>query len=247
MPKTISFKVFIIVVVSILSIGGYFVSREKSVPKGVMTVDDLTKIESIRSYISSISDDFTKDVQALAKENKVPSWGCGPSSYALAQLINRKFFANDLMVDVLYDNEPYEVIERFGLVEFVDGKEKTTGDHAWVEVYIKNKILFIDPTIAQYGKVSGIAFEAFNVGDPSIKSILKDKYGVIDNRVTILLRKVLNKIPIDQPPYPGMGIDPNYLAYFKNVVELRNTVSIGREPDSWSKWTDYLVGKYNPR
>ncbi len=246
-PDKISFKIFLVTTGFLVGLCAYFVfGRNNSQPaSGVMTKDDLQKIESIKNYIQSISISFAKDVKTLAIEENLPSWGCGPSSYALAQIINKKFFNNQLIVDALYDNEPYEIVERFGLVQFQDGKEQTTGDHAWVEVFVKNKLIFIDPTIAQYGKGTGIAFETFDLGDPNIKDILKTKYGVIDVRISLLVRKVMNNIPINQLPYPGMTIDPNYLNYFKRVFDLRNTVSIGHEPEGWEKWVSILESKYD--
>ncbi len=127
----------------------------------------------------------------------------------MAQMINSKFFDNQLLVDALYDDDPYEIVEHFGLVRFSQNGRNIIGDHAWVEVYVKDKIVFIDPTISQYGKVSGIAFEVFNIGDPTIKTYLEDKYNIIDYRISLLLRKAESNIPMDQEPYPGYGIDPH--------------------------------------
>ena len=125
------------------------------------------------------------------------------------------------------------------------GGKPIVGDHAWLEVYFKDTMLFIDPTIAQYGKVQGIAHERFTIGDPEIKKQLREKYGIIDNRLSILVRKYTSHIPNDQPPYPGMGIDPKDAEYFLHIADTRNIVSLGREPESWKPWVEELLKKYN--
>ena len=149
------------------------------------------------------------------------------------------------MIDALYDNEPYEITERFGFAQFMENGQEVTGDHAWIEIYLKDKLIFIDPTIAQYGKTDGIAFEIFAIGDPNIKTTLKNKYNIIDDRISILVRKINRGIPVNDPPYPGMGIEPKDIAYFQEVVKLRNTVSLGQEPDTWKPWIVDLVKKYD--
>jgi len=49
------------------------------------------KIKDIETYLDSISSSYMVDEQALAKQNNLPSWGCGPSSYALAKILNKNF------------------------------------------------------------------------------------------------------------------------------------------------------------
>lgn len=202
------------------------------------------KIKAIHAFVDSISDSYIKDLKDLVRKTKVPSWGCGPSSYALAKIINDKFFNSQLTIDALYDNDPYEIVEHFGFVKFDQGGKKVIGDHAWVEIYIKDKFLFIDPTISQYGTTKGIAFEIFGIGDPTIKTYLEQKYNIVDYRISILVRKIEYHIPIDQEPYPGYSIAPQDLAYYKEVNNIRNIVSLGREPVAWKDWVNYLSSHY---
>lgn len=210
----------------------------------LLTSDDKKKIADIETYVNSISAGLTTDVPQLAAQYQIPSWGCGPTSYAVAKMIDHKFFNDTVLIGVGYENQPYEIDERFGFSKIpVEGKD-TTGDHAWVEVYIKNKILFIDPTIAQYGHVSGIVMHTFDVGDPDFKSYLLNQYGVVDDRMSKLVQKSVNKIPADQQPYPGFLIDPAYLSYFQHVLTLRDQVNVNQEPQEWVPWVDFLIKKY---
>ncbi len=240
MKRTIDIKTFAIVTVLLATLSmvqWFWVDRPTN------TAED-KKIKAISLFVSQISDSYIRDVRELVQKTKVPSWGCGPSSYALAQIINTKFFNNQLNIDALYDNDPYEITERFGFIRFDQNGQKIIGDHAWVEIYIKDKLLFIDPTVSQYGKTSGIAFEIFNIGDPTIKTYLEQKYNIIDYRISILLRKVEQHIPIDQEPYPGYSINPQDVGYYREAVNIRNTVSLGREPVAWKDWVNYLSSRY---
>lgn len=238
-----SSKIFIVIIilVSFLNISlWYFFSPIKTFEEK----RDTAKIYKITSFLDQISPNFTRDLEAMVKKENAPSWGCGPSSYALAKIINKKFFNNELTVDVFYDQDPYEVVQRFGFIKYKRDSEEITGDHAWIEVYIHDKIIVIDPTVAQYGNYKGIVYEVFDLGDPDIHNKLKDKYGILDARLSVLLRKVLNKLPIDEVPYPGLYIDPKDIEYYKGISTIRNTVSLGKEPISWKPWVDYFMAKY---
>lgn len=243
MSKIGSSKVFCVVIFGLTFLGSYFLLELNKVDN-LITDEDSKKIETIRDYLNSISDNFLKDIEYLAQDENLISWGCGPSSYALALILNKKFFDNRLVVDTLYDKEPEEIIERFGFVQPKDQVEGKVIDHAWIEIFLKNKIIYIDPTVARYGRVKGIAFEVFDIGQSNIKNIYKEKYGIIDNRISLLLTKIYNNIPVDEPPYVGMIIDEESLPYYDKILKVRNTVSLGREPITWKKWVDYLVAKY---
>lgn len=236
-----NFFTIIIVLVSFLNISfWYFFSPIKIFEEK----RDTAKIYKITSFLDQISPNFTRDLETMVKKENAPSWGCGPSSYALAKIINKKFFNNELIVDVFYDQDLYEIVQRFGFIKYKRDSEEITGDHAWIEVYIHDKIIVIDPTVAQYGNYKGIVYDVFDLGDPDIHSKLKNKYGILDARLSVLLRKVLNKLPIDEVPYPGLYIDPNDIEYYKGISVLRNTVSLGKEPISWKPWVDYFMAKY---
>lgn len=199
------------------------------------------KIEEIKNYLDSISPSYIEDVKALAKERGIPSWGCGPSSYALALIINKKFFDNNLVIDASYNNNnPYEIIERFSIAQ---SGEKIV-DHAWLEIYFNDKFLFIDPTIGQFGKINKISYRVFNVGQSNISDILKKDYGIEDVRLSLLLQKVINRIPVYQDPYPGMTIGEESVGYFLKVLEDRNNVNDGIEPPEWKDWVNHLTSKY---
>ncbi len=206
--------------------------------------EDTKKIVAIQTFLTSIAPDFIKDEQTIANQEHIPSWGCGPSSYTLGKILNTKFFEGKLDIDPTYDNQPYEILERFGFVEYESKGSRIVGDHAWLEIYFHDRILFIDPTVAQYGKVQSIATEIFHVGDPNISTSLRQSYNIIDDRVSTLVQKVEHNIPINDVPYPGLYISKEELPYYKRVVELRTLVSLHKEPAEWEPWTTYLFKKY---
>lgn len=236
-------RAFIIsaVILSLLNISLWYFFSPKAIFEGN---SDSKKIQKITDFLDEISPTFTQDLKTIVKNNNAPSWGCGPVSYALAKIINKKFFNDELIIDALYDNDHYEIVQRFGFVKFQSGSEEITGDHAWLEIYLGDKMIYVDPTIAQYGRSNGLAYEVTPVGAPQFKEMLKEKYGILDARLSIMLRKVSNKIPTNEMPYPGITIDAQDLDYFKGVLALRNTVSLGKEPSEWLPWVNYFITKY---
>ena len=210
-------------------------------PSSDLSIDADIIIPQIESYIDSISTPYIADEQFLANQYQVPSLGCGPSSYALAKIINKKFFNNRLKIVASYKaGDTYEIVERFG---FAQGKTATI-DHAWLEIYFKDKFLFIDPTVSQFGKINHMTYEVFTVGDPTISKTLQDKYGIIDIRLSILVQKVINRIPKEQEPYPGSTIEPSVIEYYIDALQDRNDVDAGIEPDDWKGWVATLLDTY---
>ncbi len=208
-------------------------------------IDDAKIIAHIEQYLDSISPSLIAEVQSLAKDRSLPSWGCGASSYALAQILNKKFFGGTLIIKAAYDNSPHIIVERFGFVD-----DPTTGptsvmvDHAWLQIYFDDQFLFIDPTIAQFGKVQGIAHHVFRVDDPDISSDLQQKYGIHDLRIRKLVRKMITGVPSDQEPYPGLIIPPDQMNYYFRVVLDRDDVEEGKMPKNWADWVKTLIDKY---
>lgn len=207
----------------------------------ILHSNDASTIKNIEGYLDSVSKPFVEDVQSLAKQYDVPSWGCGPSSYALAKIINKRFFNDQLRIDATYNGEAYEIVERFSFVQTYN----TGGvDHAWLEIYLGDKMLFIDPTIGQFGKIKGIAYEEFNVGDSTIGTTLHQNFDIVDDRLLLLVQKAVNRVPKDQNPYPGAAISPQQLDYYLAAAKDREIVNGGGEPDSWIGWVNQLSAKY---
>jgi hypothetical protein len=207
-------------------------------------INENTSIAQIEPYLDSISTSLIADETYLAKEDNVPSLGCGPSSYSLAKILDQKFFNNKLKITAAYtDDDPTtdEIVERFGLHEDAKG---TIIDHAWLEIYYQDKFLFIDPTIAQFGTINRIAYQVFDINDANISSDLKSEYGIVDIRLSRLVQKEVNRIPTDQEPYPGVSISQDVLNYYIEVEEDRNDVNDGKEPADWTTWDQYLISRY---
>lgn len=205
----------------------------------ITKVSPQTQERQIGSYLDSISNSYITDVQQLAQQYNLPSWGCGPSTYALAKIINQRFFDDNLKIDATYSNHEYELVQRFGLAE-ANGK---TIDHSWLEIYMGNQVMIIDPTVGQFGKYNSIKYQVFKVGDPAISTTLKN-YNILDVRLTVLYNKVANRIPATSEPYPGLTINPESLDYYQHLIDLRNQVDNGQEPAEWHDWVTYLVSKY---
>lgn len=152
------FNVILIVLLGFSLVFNIFAySKDKNAPtKGETSntttphFDDAQKIAEIQHYLDTISESYVAEVKALSEKYKIPSWGCGPSSYALAEIINKKFFENKLRVDASYDNHPYEILIRGGFAAANPQHlaDVNSVDHAWIEIYFKDQMLFIDPTIA---------------------------------------------------------------------------------------------------
>ncbi len=208
------------------------------------TIDEDASTAQIETYLDSISSSYLADEQYLAKADNIPSWGCGPSSYSLAKIIDQKFFNNSLKIAAAYNDEDPttdEIVERFGLHEDSKG---TIIDHAWLEIYYQKEFLFVDPTIGQFGQINKIAYQIFQVSDANIGSELKSNYGIVDIRLSRLVQKQVNRIPTDQEPYPGVSISQNVLDYYIQVEDDRNDVADGKEPADWTTWDQYLISRY---
>lgn len=229
----------VVVIADNVIIFGKFDFLSKEQPD--LNVNEQKLIDGIESYLNQISKEYVSDVRALANKYKIRSWGCGPSSYALAKIIDKKFFNNTLGIDASYGNHPIELVLRFGFALSSNGNG---GDHTWLELYVKNKMLFIDPTVGQFGKGDTIAYKEFDLGDPGIGSYLKDHYNIIDDRLSLVVRKYINRIPASQEPYPGISIDPADADYYIAVLNARNEVESGQEPVDWKEWVTTLTEKY---
>ncbi len=216
----------------------------KAITHEQFDTEDQQRIQDIEAYINSISADFVQDLKLKAPVYNIQPLACGPSSYAFAKIISNKFFNGTLSIDTSYDNNPYEIVERFGFANTIVNGQPITTDHAWLEIYVRDKILFVDPTISQFNKVHGIAYKVFDVGDANFRQYLKDEYDITDNRISRLYQKAIRKIPINQEPYPGFAIDPKYMDYFTRVVDIVNIVNIGQQPPQWNAWVDFLTNKY---
>lgn len=244
--KNITTVTWLILIALAISIGlnVYILFRLPSVPKAknVYTVTDIDqKIKDIESYLDTISPSYLADEQSLAKQQNIPSWGCGPSSYALAKIINKKFFNDQLDIGAAYKSDyPFQIVERFSFA----GDGSSVVDHAWIEIYLKDKFVYIDPTIGQFGKINKIAYQVFNVNQSDISDVLLKNYGIRDVRLTLLVPKVINRIPKDQPPYPGATISDDTINYFLKSLDERNMVNDGVEPPEWHDWVTFLTNKY---
>ena len=237
-------------VLLLASVGGnaYLFLRLKKVqaqqPSAVaksLNINADQSISDIERYLISISPSYVADVQSLAAKNGLQSWGCGPASYSLAKIINQKFFGNKLAIVAAYNSkDPNEIVERFSFHQAGD----SVTDHAWLEIYLGNQFLFIDPTIGQFGKTTGIAYQVFNVNDPNIAAELQSQYGIADMRMSLLVEKAVNRVPASSQPYPGYALESDALDYYLQAYDDRNDVNDGKQPADWNSWVQFLVGKY---
>ena len=241
MKKWIKGTAIVILCISLTANVYLFNTRPKAKQEVVIAHPD-QKIANIEAYLDEISPSYIADERMLAAKYQARSLGCGPSSYALAKILNKKFFDDMLPIGPLYNKtEQYQIVERFSFAQD-HGK---TGDHAWLEIYLGDTFLFIDPTATQFGGPDKIMYEVFTVGDPAIPEILKTKYHIIDMRLVLLINKAINRIPIGQEPYPGVMIGQGDLEYFLKELDVRNEVEKHTEPTEWHDWVTYRTEKYN--
>ena len=235
--------VCVLFAVSLIFIGVRYYTK----PLTSLNVPDEAMISNIEAYLDQISPSMVPDVQSLATQYNLQSWGCGPTSYALANIINDKFFNGKAPIMVNYNNHPYEISLIF---HFADGnaniKNGAIVDHTFIEIYLHNKILFIDPTIGQFGRYPAkIAYQEFTVGDPNIAETLKNDYGIEDMGVRRLTKKAVDNVPVDQQPYPGFQINKADLPYYQTLATNINLIEAGGEPEAWLPWVDFLRGRYH--
>ena len=236
----------VVVIVLSLCVNVYQYVYMRPIPAPVLSIDADTMIPQIETYLDQISSDYVAAVQNLAKQYNLSSWGCGPSSYALARILNTKFFDNKLPINATYNaKQTYQIVQRFSFVKTqLQGANYTVVDHAWIEVYLGSSFLYIDPTIGQFGKYNKIVYEKFGTGDRDISNELGIKYDIIDIRFATLMQKMINRVPVDQEPYPGASINPESMNYYDQVLEDRNIVNSGQEPEDWVDWVSILTKKF---
>jgi hypothetical protein len=215
---------------------------EVLLPLQGVNINTNQSISQIEAYLGSINQSYMQDEQTLAKQADIPSWGCGPSSYAMAVILNKRFFDDKLPINASYESsEPYQIVERFSLHE----QNNQIADHNWLEIYYKNQFLYVDPSIAQFGYINKIAYQEFNVSDPNISNELKSNYGIVDLRIGLLLNKAIDRVPAADNPYPGVAIDPNLIGYYTQIYDDRNDVEDHKIPAEWVTWVNFLVNKYS--
>ncbi len=248
-PQTIWLIVIGLVALAalIFSVIEYIHDRETLSSRGTtLTYDDDKKIADIEAYLDTLSPKLIPVVQAMAKESNLPSWGCGPTSYAVAKLINQKFFDDNLSINGTYRNSHYEIVERFRFAIVPpagSGLEAGGIDHNWIEVYLNDKFIFIDPTIGQFGRYNKIVYEVFTIGDPTISNTLQEKYGIGDMQVKVLLKKSADRVPKENDPYAGYALSAEDIPYYMKVIDTQNDVNSGIEPEIWKSWVDALIKK----
>jgi len=215
---------------------------EVLLPLQGVNINTNQSISQIEAYLVSITPSYMQDEQTLAKQAGIPSWGCGPSSYALAVILNKKFFNDKLPINASYEsNEPYQIVELFSLHE----QNNEIADHNWLEIYYKDQFLYVDPSIAQFGYINKIAYQEFNVSDPNISNELQSAYGIVDLRIGLLLNKAIDRVPAADNPYPGVAIDPTLIGYYTQIYDDRNDVEDHKVPSDWVNWVNFLVNKYS--
>lgn len=251
MNRKVGVTFYIASIALLLTLGQFgwqiYTTRTQNAPIIFWQIDDDKKIIEIGEYLDSISPQFITTVTALAEENNVPSWGCGPSSYALAKVLNQKFFDNELPIGATYHGNTHEIVERFSFAfqNQESKKDQHMVDHAWLEIYFDNRFMYIDPTIGQFGNYDKIVYEVFNVGDPEVQTIMLQKYGLADIRLKTLVQKVVNRVPASQEPYPGITIDPSMIDYYLQSVKERDEVDHGGEPVEWHAWIATILARFS--
>ncbi len=218
-----------------------FATPQKPIEKPYTIENTDQKIKEVETYLDSISPSFIQDVQLLAKEEDLPSWGCGPASFSMAKILNKKFFDNKLPIHAFKTPAlPLEIVQPFGLEQ--TGHNIT--DHSWLEIYINDKVLFVDPTIGQFGKINHIAYEEFNK-DTDMQIVLESKYNYIRNiMLGDLIQKIIAKAPYDVNLYHGNIFSEKDLPYLRGMLEVQNSVDNGIQPAEYDHWVEFLTNKY---
>ena len=84
LPKSL---IAVIILASLFNLSvWYFLGPKKTFKE----VRHAAKVAEITSWLDQISPNFIKDLETMVKKNHAPSWGCGPTSYALAKIINKR-------------------------------------------------------------------------------------------------------------------------------------------------------------
>lgn len=221
----------------------FFHQSQKPLKKAYSIQNTDQKIGDIENYLDTISPTYIEDVQSLAKEDGLPSWGCGPATFSLAKILDKKFFNNTAPLhSIRTPNTSLEILEKFGLVQ---GNNLLT-DHAWLEIYINDKILYIDPTLGQFGKINHIAYQVFPANDLNISTELRTHYGIIDDiNLGELVGTLIQKTPYDKDLYHDFVFLDKDIPYLQDMQEMQNKVDNGIEPVQYSRWVDQLTAKYN--
>lgn len=179
----------------------------------------------IQDYLNGISPSvvYTCDLWAMTHQSN--SWLCGPTSYAVAKELNRRFFSDQLPIcsSRLYPNC---IVIRLGVFRSPLGLgHYVPTEHVWVEVYWHGQILFVDPTYAQFDRQGSMAYAWFVEGDKTSMDVVEFKRFL---RLYPLTKKDLELIG----PLEKMDAE---------VYRVMLLLDSGKVPQNWLEWRTKLL------
>ena len=186
--------------------------------------DTVLTLETMKLHMKQISPGLSSFCRNWAKENGHPTWLCGPTSYALADALNRKYFESKLpiVLDRLPGPDCIQIVLGVALVPTGSGDYRVM-DHVWIQIYWRNLIIMVDPTFSQFDNLDRVVFAWFDDNDSGQEE----------------LRIFLNLLRLQElsSPLPG-GFDNSdmYRAYLKDSEVLKVMFQNNSLPKDWYRW-----------
>ena len=186
--------------------------------------DTALRLGAMDAYCEAVSPGLCAELDRWATENNWPTWLCGPTSYALAVELDRRFFDGELPIVATPTGGDCIVIKLALLQTPLGGGQYHTGDHVWIEIHWRGLVMVVDPTITRTDGLRSICFAWFDENTDGEK------------RMALFKSLLRMKEPDDE--LVRLLAEPE--KYRAEAAATRQALAAGRPPQAWLLWSAWL-------
>jgi len=186
--------------------------------------DTALRLGAMDAYCEAVSPGLCAELDRWAAENDWPTWLCGPTSYALAVELDRRFFDGELPIVAEPTGGDCIVLKLALLQTPLGGGRYFTGDHVWIEIHWRGLVMIVDPTITRTDGLRSICFAWFDENT--------------DGEKRMALFKSLLRLHEPDAAHVRLLAEPD-----KIVTEYAITgrmLQAGQAPQAWRLWPTWL-------
>lgn len=186
--------------------------------------DTAARLEAMEAYAEDVSPGLCAELDRWATERGWPTWLCGPTSWAMATELDRRFFAGELPI-VATPTGGDCIVMRLGVARTpLGGGQYHYTEHVWIEIHWRGLIILVDPTYSQFDRLNTVVFAWFD----------DDADG---RRRLALFRELLHLD--DATPANVLALDDPTL-YVSEAARVARLLDGGDAPMPWHLWAAWM-------
>lgn len=203
-------------------------SRAEKRPETFLAVEELRpELVAVATRLGRIQPEYMHAVARLREKYGIHNRGCGPSSFALAILIQEQL--QELGYTLAMDAHTVKPVERNDGLFLLYGAQKENDrwiDHAWIEVILQGQVLLVSHESDRYSSAS--SFRAAAVRKQHLNHLYEESGLRMEEDISSLQQRVgLRDTDIQQlgqilTSFQQGEIPPNYAEFVSLLLsELR--------------------------